>query len=110
MEWTNSFLFTMIGRDSGRHLGRVVCAEHDTYDIVAHEIYLAQQYGQLRTIAVAPDNTLCVMTSNCDNSGQSPPSAQDPGRPRHPGINEHLFECRRGDLNPHALAGTRSLT
>ena len=75
-EWTDSFLFTTVGlsdRPGGRHLHRVVFDQDDPYTIVAHEVYLKDTYGRLRTVASDVDGRLYVMTSNCDNRGTCPP-------------------------------------
>ena len=75
-EWTDSFLFTTVGTNAGeggRHLHRVVFDENDPYTILAHEVYLRDAYGRLRTIVSDADGWLYVMTSNCDNRGTCPP-------------------------------------
>ncbi|MDE0228214.1 MAG: PQQ-dependent sugar dehydrogenase [Spirochaetaceae bacterium] len=75
-EWTGSFLFTTVGlsdRPGGRHLHRVVFDQDDPYTVVAHEIYLKDTYGRLRTVVSDADGWLYVMTSNCDNRGTCPP-------------------------------------
>ena len=75
-EWTGSFLFTTVGlsdRPGGRHLHRVVFDRDDPYTVVAHEVYLQDAYGRLRTIVSDADGWLYVMTSNCDNRGECPP-------------------------------------
>ena len=74
-EWTDSFLFTTVGlsdRPVGRHLHRVVFDQNDPYTIVAHEVYLRDTYGRLRTVVSDADGRLYVMTSNCDNRGTCP--------------------------------------
>ncbi len=74
-EWTGSFLITTVGlddRDTGRHLHRVVFDEDDPYNVLAHEIYLHNEYGRLRTIVADAEGRLYVMTSNCDNRGTCP--------------------------------------
>ncbi|MEM7091517.1 MAG: PQQ-dependent sugar dehydrogenase [Actinomycetota bacterium] len=72
-EWTNSFLFTVVGRAAdGQHLHRVEFAPGDPYTVVEHEVYLPNEYGRLRTIVEAPDGSLYVMTSNCDGRGTCP--------------------------------------
>ena len=75
-EWTGSFLFTTVGlsdRPGGRHLHRVVFDRDDPYTVLAHEVYLRDAYGRLRTIASDAEGRLYVMTSNCDNRGECPP-------------------------------------
>jgi glucose/arabinose dehydrogenase len=72
-DWKNSFLFTTVGRDFGRHLHRVELAPDAPHGVVSHEVYLFQQYGRLRTVAAAPDGGIYVMTSNCDGRGECPP-------------------------------------
>ena len=75
-EWTDSFLITTVGLDDrkgGRHLHRVVFDKDDPYTILAHEVYLHNVYGRLRTIVSDADGWLYVMTSNCDNRGTCPP-------------------------------------
>ena len=75
-EWTDSFLFTTVGLSDtagGRHLHRVVFEQNDPYTILAHEVYLKDVYGRLRTIVSDSDGRLYVMTSNCDNRGECPP-------------------------------------
>ncbi len=75
-EWTGSFLFTTVGlndSEGGRHLHRVVFDTENPYAIMAHEVYLQDAYGRLRTIVSDADGWLYVMTSNCDNRGTCPP-------------------------------------
>ena len=76
-EWTGSFLFTTVGLSDrpgyGRHLHRVVFDQDDPYTVLAHEIYLQDAYGRLRTVASDAEGWLYVMTSNCDNRGECPP-------------------------------------
>ncbi|MYC31570.1 MAG: PQQ-dependent sugar dehydrogenase [Chloroflexi bacterium] len=76
-EWTGSFLFTTVGLSDrpgyGRHLHRVVFGENDPYTVLAHEVYLQDAYGRLRTIVSDAEERLYVMTSNCDNRGECPP-------------------------------------
>ena len=75
-EWTGSFLFTTVGLSDtagGRHLHRVVFDNDDPYTVEAHEIYLHNAYGRLRTVVSDPQGRLYVMTSNCDNRGECPP-------------------------------------
>ena len=75
-EWTGSFLFTTVGlsdRPGGRHLHRVVFDRDDPYTVLAHEVYLKDAYGRLRTIVSDARGRLYVMTSNCDNRGECPP-------------------------------------
>ncbi|MDE2936241.1 MAG: PQQ-dependent sugar dehydrogenase [Chloroflexota bacterium] len=75
-EWTGSFLFTTVGLSDGpggRHLHRVVFAEDDPYTVLAHEVYLKDAHGRLRTLLSDADGWLYVMTSNCDNRGVCPP-------------------------------------
>ena len=76
-DWTGSFLFTTVGLSDrpghGRHLHRVVFDENDPYTVLAHEVYLQDAYGRLRTIVSDSDGWLYVMTSNCDNRGECPP-------------------------------------
>ncbi len=76
-EWTGSFLFTTVGLDDrpghGRHLHRVVFASMDPYTVQAHEVYLQDAYGRLRTVASDRHGRIYVMTSNCDNRGECPP-------------------------------------
>ncbi len=75
-EWTDSFLFTTVGlsdRPGGRHLHRVVFDQDDPYAVLAHEVYLRDTYGRLRTVVSDADGRLYVMTSNCDNRGTCPP-------------------------------------
>ena len=87
-EWTDSFLFTTVGLSDttgGRHLHRVVFDPDDPYIILAHEVYLKDAYGRLRTIVSDTDGRLYVMTSNCDNRGECPPEGDkilriDPAR------------------------------
>jgi len=69
-EWTNSLLFTVVGRANAQHLHRVEFDPNDPGRMVDHEVYLARQYGRLRTIVEGPDGHLYVMTSNCDARGQ----------------------------------------
>ena len=75
-EWTGSFLFTTVGLSDrpgyGRHLHRVVFDPDDPYTVLAHEVYLQDAYGRLRTIVSDSDGWLYVMTSNCDNRGECP--------------------------------------
>ena len=74
-EWTDSFLFTTVGlsdRPGGRHLHRVVFDQDDPYTVVAHEVYLRDTYGRLRTVVSDVAGRLYVMTSNCDNRGTCP--------------------------------------
>ncbi len=76
-EWTGSFLFTTVGLSDrpgyGRHLHRVIFDQDDPYTVLAHEIYLQDAYGRLRTVASDTEGWLYVMTSNCDNRGECPP-------------------------------------
>ena len=75
-EWTDSFLFTTVGLSDtvgGRHLHRVMFDQNDPYTILAHEVYLKDAYGRLRTIVSDAEGWLYVMTSNCDNRGECPP-------------------------------------
>jgi len=76
-EWTGSFLFTTVGISDrpghGRHLHRVVFDENDPYTVLAHEVYLQDTYGRLRTVASDDEGLIYVMTSNCDNRGECPP-------------------------------------
>ena len=76
-EWTGSFLFTTVGLDDrpghGRHLHRVVFDDNDPYTVLAHEVYLQDAYGRLRTVASDRHGRIYVMTSNCDNRGECPP-------------------------------------
>ena len=76
-DWTGSFLFTTVGLSDrpghGRHLHRVVFDRDDPYAVLAHEVYLQDAYGRLRTVASDSDGWLYVMTSNCDNRGECPP-------------------------------------
>ena len=75
-EWTGSFLFTTVGIEpggGGRHLHRVTFDEDDPFTVRAHEVYLRDAYGRLRTIVSDPEGAIYVMTSNCDNRGTCPP-------------------------------------
>ena len=75
-EWTGSFLFTTVGFTDipvGQHLHRVVFDQEDPYTVVAHEVYLRDTYGRLRTVVSDAAGRLYVMTSNCDNRGVCPP-------------------------------------
>lgn len=72
-EFTDSFLYTTVGRLPGRHLHRVEFADGEPYAVATHDVHLTDEFGRLRTVVVANDGTLYVMTSNCDNRGFCPP-------------------------------------
>ena len=67
-QWTGSVLVASLG---AKHLHRIVLGEGGR--VAAHEVYLREQYGRLRELAMTPSGELWLSTSNCDGRGTCGP-------------------------------------
>lgn len=67
-QWQGDFLVGVLGFDTAaRHLHRLRVGPGG--NVLLSEVYLSQEYGRLRDVAMGPDGGLYVSTSNCDGRG-----------------------------------------
>lgn len=65
-EWEGSLI---IGTLRSKHLHRVVIQDGIVEN---HEVYLQDEYGRIRDVAMGDDGELYITTSNCDGRGTCP--------------------------------------
>jgi glucose/arabinose dehydrogenase len=72
-EFDGNFIIGMMGMGPGTalQLHRVIF-DAATHSLIAHEVYLQNQYGRLRDVVQGPDGALYVTTTNCDSRGSCP--------------------------------------
>jgi aldose sugar dehydrogenase len=68
-EWRNSLLVATLRSE---HLQRIELSSQPPWRVLHNEVYFAEKFGRLRTLALSPRGELYVTTSNCDGRGDCP--------------------------------------
>lgn len=80
-QWTGKYLFASL---RGQHIH--IIDFNEDYTVNDHKKLLQSQFGRLRDVAVAPDESIYILTSNTDGRGN--PTANDDRILRITSINE----------------------